>query len=280
MDKLDNLISDITGVTPQRQGQVSQYETQGGIERSVVQSSAITEYLFYVHNRTKRRVLSNLIEECKLCWMEGKKTQYVMDDMTRKIINIDGEIFNSAEYGIFVNDSQKDQKVMSFIEANAQAAMQQGQASFDDIIDALNTDSIALAKSILTKGRERAQQEAMQMQQQQQQAEMQAAQQQFEQQRQIATEDREDKQAHELEKERVKGEFMLRGKEIDSFKFAQDQDINNNNVPDQLEIERLRQEERKDIRKNAIEEKKIAQKDKELEIKKREIAKKNSQSNK
>jgi hypothetical protein len=274
MDKLDGLISDITGVTPQRQGQVSQYETQGGIERSVVQSSAITEYLFYVHNRVKKRTLSNLIEECKLCWIEGKKTQYVMDDMTRKIIDIDGEIFNSAEYGVFVNDSQKSNKVMSFIEANAQAAMQSGQATFDDIVNTLQTDSIASAKNILQKGRERAQQEAMQQQQQQQEAEAQQMREQQEYQLQIAREDREDKQAHELEKERIKGEYMLKAKEIDSFKFQQDQDINDNNVPDQLEVERLRQDNIKDMRKNAIEQKKLDLKNKELEIKREDLKKK------
>jgi len=58
-DKLDALIEDITGVTRQRQGQISQYETQGGVERSVVQSSAITEYLFYRHNRVKKKVITN-----------------------------------------------------------------------------------------------------------------------------------------------------------------------------------------------------------------------------
>ena len=271
MDKLDSLISDITGVSPQRQGQVSQYETKGGVERSVVQSSAITEYLFYIHNRVKRRALSNLLEECKLCWLEGKKTQYVMDDMTRRILSIDGEILNSAEYGLFVSDSQKAAKVMGFIEANAQAAMQAGQASFDDVVATLETESIAAGKNILTKGRERAEKITAQQQQAQQDAML-------KQQLELAREEREDKQAHEIEKETLKGEYMLKAKEIDSFKFQQDQDVNNNNIPDQLEVEKLRSKERSDLRKDAQESKKIKQKDKELEIKEKDLAAKRRQS--
>jgi hypothetical protein len=140
--------------------------------------------------------------------------------------------------------------------------------------NAFHSDSVAGAKNALKKGRERATQEAMQQQQAQQEAAAQMQQQQLEAQRQMAIEDREDKQAHEKELKIMEHENKIILKEIDSFKFQRDQDVNNNNVPDQLEIERLRSDERKDLRKNAIEEKKIAQKDRELDIKRKELAKK------
>jgi hypothetical protein len=276
-DKLDSLIEDITGVTRQRQGQIASNETVGGVERSVVQSSAITEYLFYTHNRVKRRVLTNLIEECKICWLEGKKSQYVMDDMTRKILTIDGEIFNDAEYGVFLSDSQKGNKIKQTVEQLAQAAMQQGQATFDDIIAIMETDSIGKSKSILQKSREEAQQREDQIRQQEQQSQQQA----LEMQRQMAQEEREDVQSHErdlkemdmqIKREDFQNKITL--KEIDSFKFAQDQDINNNNVPDQLEIEKLRQENIKDVRKNDIERDKLRLKEKELEIKREDLKEK------
>lgn len=281
MDKLDHLIADITGVTPQRQGQVHQSETVGGVERSVVQSSAITEYLFYTHSRVKRKVLTNLIEECKICWLEGKKSQYVMDDMTRKILSIDGEIFNEAEYGVFISDSQKGAKIKQSIEELAQVAMQQQQANLEDIISILETDSIATAKSVLRKSKREAQEREDQMSQQQSEQQQQQQQQAIE----MAREDREDKQSHErdlkemdmqIKREEMENKITL--KEIDSFKFAQDQDINNNNVPDQLEIERLRQDNIKDIRKNDIEREKLRMKEKEIEIKKEDLKEKRKKS--
>jgi hypothetical protein len=277
MDKLDHLIADITGVTPQRQGQVHQSETVGGVERSVVQSSAITEYLFYTHSRVKKRVLSNLVEECKICWLEGKKSQYVMDDMTRKILSIDGELFNDAEYGVFISDSQKGAKIKQSIEELAQVAMQQQQAGLDDIVAILETDSIATAKSVLRKGKEEKQKREDEISKQQSDARQQEQKQALE----MAREDREDRQAHEKELKEMdiaikmkEFENKITLKEIDSFKLVEDQDINNNQIPDQLEIEKLRQSNNKIERDNDIEEKKLVLKDKELEIKKEDLKEK------
>jgi hypothetical protein len=259
-DKLDMLIEDVTGVTRQRQGQISQYETTGGVERSVVQSSAITEYLFYKHNRVKKRVITNLLEESKLCWINGKKAQYVMDDMTRKIINIDGDIFNNSEYAIFVSDSSKNSSIKQNLEQLAQVAMQNQQAKFSDVIAILETDSVAKAKSVLQRAEDKAAEQAQQAQQQAEEARQKEVQMGID----AAKEDREDRQAHEIEKETLKGNFKLKEKEIDSFKFQQDQDSNNNGVPDQLEIAKLRQQQLNDSAKNSIELKKIAQKDREI----------------
>jgi hypothetical protein len=282
LDRLDALIEDITGVTRQRQGNIHQSETVGGVERSVVQSSAVTEYLFYQHNRVKKRVLTNLLEEAKLAWLEGKKAQYIMDDIeaTRRILNIDGEQFNNEEYGLMVTNSEKENRIMQFLEQNAMGAIQAGAAELHDVIGAMRTESIAKAQRILDEGKEKAKQQAMEEQQQQQQAAAQMQQQQLEAQRQMAIEDREDKQAHAIELENVKGEWDIKKEEVRSFMNQQDQDINNNQIPDQLEVEKLRAEERKDIRKNNIEEKKLRQKDRELDIKAREAKNKANQKKK
>ena len=271
LEKIDLLIEDITGVTRQRQGQISSYETKGGVERSVVQSSAVTEYLFYRHNRVKKRVITNLLEETKLCWINGKKTQYVMDDMTRKIISIDGDIFNSSEYAVFISDSTKDSAIKQTVEQLAQAAIQNQQAKFSDIIAILETNSLAKAKDILKKSEETAAQELQaQSQQQGEQAK------ELEQMRIAAEKDKmEDEQAHEIEKEHVKGYYDIRTKEIDSFKFQQDQDVNDNNIPDQLEIAKLKQQEAKDLRDNKIKEKELKLKEKEIKVKEKQASKSN-----
>ena len=265
-DKLDSLIEDITGVTRQRQGQISQYETTGGVERSVVQSSATTEYLFYKHNRVKKRVITNLLEEAKLCWINGKKTQYVMDEVTRKIVNIDGDIFNNSEYSVFVSDSTKNSAVKQNLEQLAQAALQNQQAKFSDVIAVLETDSVSKAKSILKKAEADAQAQAQQAEQ----AASEQAQKLQQMQIDAAKEDREDRQAHEIEKENVKGGFKLREKEMDVFKFQQELDANSNGVPDHLEIEKLKMQKMNDSMKNSLEQKKLSQKDRELDIKEKE----------
>ena len=267
LDRLDSLIEDITGVTRQRQGNIHQSETVGGVERSVVQSSAVTEYLFYQHNRVKKRVLTNLLEEAKLAWLDGKKAQYIMDDIdiTRKILNIDGEAFNSEDYGVMMVDSEKENRIMQYLEQNAMGAVQAGQAELQDVIGAMRTNSIAKAQQILKEASDIAKQQAQETQQQQ----LQSQEAMQERMLQAQTEDREDKQAHEIELKQMDIEAKIEVAEINSFKNQMDQDVNNNGVPDQLEIEKLKQKDRTDNRKLDIEEKKIKQKEKEIEIKAR-----------
>ena len=50
---IEKQIGIISGVSEQRQGQVENRETVGGVERSVTQSSHITEKWFLLHEETK-----------------------------------------------------------------------------------------------------------------------------------------------------------------------------------------------------------------------------------
>lgn len=181
LTKIEEMVSDISGVSRQRQGQVMTSETVGGVERAVQQSSYITESLFFTHNMCKQNVLTSLLECAKIAWAEGKKVNYVMDDMTRILINIDGTEFVNEEIGIFVSNNAKDDQILEAIKQLSQQAMQAGQATLKDIIAILEAQNVSKAKNILETSYDKAQQAA----QQQQQMELQAQQQQMEQQAQI-----------------------------------------------------------------------------------------------
>ena len=73
MDKIEQLAGTISGITQQREGAVSSSELVGNVERSVVQSSHITEPLFWVHNQCKRRVMNMLLNTAKGAWEESGK---------------------------------------------------------------------------------------------------------------------------------------------------------------------------------------------------------------
>ena len=55
-------MAEVAGISRQREGQISNRETVGGIERANLQSSHITEWLFMTHDDVKKRVLECLIE--------------------------------------------------------------------------------------------------------------------------------------------------------------------------------------------------------------------------
>lgn len=142
LDKIKAEIGELCGVSPQRQGQIQSNELVGNSERAVVQSSHITEYWFHTHNEVKRRVLTGLLDAAKIAWREGKKIQYITDDMGKSFFDLDGELFEMGEYGIFVGNSAKDDRVMEGLKQLAQAALQNDKATLSDMISILKSDSI------------------------------------------------------------------------------------------------------------------------------------------
>ena len=108
-----------------------------------------------------------------MSWREGKKIQYVSDDMARTFLTIEGNDFSNSSYGVFVTNSSKDDRALESLKSLAQAALQAGVVKFTDVASILNSESIVKVRKQL----ERSEQEAEQRGQEAQQAEQQAAQQ-------------------------------------------------------------------------------------------------------
>ena len=129
-------MGEICGVSAQRQGQISNRETVGGVERSVNQSSHITEYWFMLHESLKIRVLEAFLETAKIALRgaENKKIQYILDDQTIEILNMEGEDLAESDYGILVTNTPKTMELEQAIKQYAQAFIQNG-GSMSTIMD-------------------------------------------------------------------------------------------------------------------------------------------------
>ena len=181
-----NEMQEIIGISKQREGQISNRETVGGVERATLQSSHITEWLFIVHEDIRRRVIECVMDTAAIC-AKGKhnmKFMYITSDGSQRVANIDPECFAACDYGIFVDNSDATQKLNQQIETLAQAALQNQTLSFSTIMKLFSSASIAEKQRLV----ERDEQQLRAMQQQQQQ-------QQLEQQQQIAQAQLEQKQA-------------------------------------------------------------------------------------
>lgn len=121
-------MGEIAGVSQQRQGQVSNRETVGGVERAVNQSSHITEYWFMLHDQCKIRVLECFLETAKIALKDkqNKKTQFLLDDASIEILNIDTDEFCENDYGLLITSSSKTMELEQMIKQNAQAFLQNG----------------------------------------------------------------------------------------------------------------------------------------------------------
>jgi hypothetical protein len=64
-------MAEVVGISKQREGQISNRETVGGVERATLQSSHITEWIFTIHEDVKKRVLECFIETAKIA-MRGR----------------------------------------------------------------------------------------------------------------------------------------------------------------------------------------------------------------
>ena len=129
-------MGELCGVSKQREGQIENRETVGGVERSVNQSSHITEYWFMLHESVKIRVLEAFLETAKIALkdVENKKVQYILDDQTIEILNMSGEDLAESDYGILVTNTPKTMELEQAIKQYAQAFIQNG-GSMSTIMD-------------------------------------------------------------------------------------------------------------------------------------------------
>lgn len=145
-------MAEVAGISRQREGQVSNRETVGGVERATLQSSHITEWLFITHDDVKRRVLEALLETTKVA-LKGrtKKFQYILSDMSMKVMDIDGDEFAECDYGLVVDNSPQTQLLESKLETLAQAALQNQTLSFGTIMKIYTNTSLAETQRIIER---------------------------------------------------------------------------------------------------------------------------------
>lgn len=175
-------MAEIIGITKQREGQVSNRETVGGVERATLQSSHITEWLFFIHEDVKKRVLECFLEAAKIALRgRSKKFQYILSDNSMRVMEIDGDEFAEADYGLVVDNSNGVQELNSKLDTLAQAALQNQTLSFSTIMKLFSSSSLAEKQRLVEKDERNIQERQAQVQQQQ----LQAQQQEIEQKSQI-----------------------------------------------------------------------------------------------
>lgn len=278
MQKIEDMVAKLTGITPQRQGQIAASELVGNTNTAVSMSYHITEPWFWNHNQIKRRVLTMLLNTSKAAWKDSKKyLNYILDDATRAFVQLSDNFFYE-DMDIFVDDSTKNQQYIDQLKQLLQPAMQNG-ASLLDIAEIITLDNMSMIKNRL----EEIEQKRMEQMQQQQQAEQQAQQQMAEQQNQLKEEELMLKEAeldlekYKVDQDRYKAEqdnvTKITVAQINSYRGAENMDQDMNGIPDPIEIG-----------KQALEQQKInsdiATKQLELNNKRREIEQKREAENK
>lgn len=177
LEYIKSEMADVAGISRQREGQISNRETVGGVERATLQSSHITEWLFATHDDTKKRALEAFLETCKVAYKgRNVKFQYILPDKTIKMMEFDGDLFSECDFGVVVDNSADTQKLASQMETLAQAALQNQLLDFSTIMKLYSSSSIAEKQRMVEANERKIQQRNAEAQQQQLQAQQQEAQ--------------------------------------------------------------------------------------------------------
>ncbi len=271
MDKIESMLSEISGVSKQREGSISSNELVGNVERSVVQSAHITEPWFWVHNQVKKECLTMLLDAAKHAWKDNKTSiQYVLDDATRAFLTLSDDFFYE-DMDIFVEDTTKNQQQIEALKNLMQPAMQNG-ASLLDIAEIITMDNVTMIRSKL----EEIEQKRMEQQQAMEQAQAEREQQMAQIQNEIKEEELMLKEAEmDLKKYEIDSNnaTKITVAQLNAYRGAENMDQDMNGIPDPIEIG-----------KQAIEQQKvnsdIASKQFEFNNKKREMEMKREIENK
>ena len=271
MDKIEELAGTISGITAQREGAVSSSEMVGNVERSVVQSSHITEPLFWVHNQCKRRVLNMLLNTAKGAWEETgkKKLQYIFDNGERAFLDITPK-FYYEDMDVFVSDTSKDLENIQKLQQLIQPAMQNG-ASLLEAAEVLTNDNFNIIKQKLKDMQTR--QEQMQQQQQeaeaQQQHQLQQMQNEAKQQELMLQEAQMDLQRYQIDQD---NQTKIAVAQINAYRGTEELDQDQNGIPDPIEIGKQAIEQQK-INQEAYNKRYEAKQKREIEDQKIQLEK-------
>jgi hypothetical protein len=260
-------MDNISGITPQRQGAISNRETVGGVERSVNQSSMTTEYWFAEHDFLKKRVLETGLETAKYAWkgQKAKKIDFVLDDLTSATFDLDTEDFVEQDYDLMVTNSYKDKAAIEKVRQLAEMGMQNQTVTIGQVLDLYTMESVSAIrrKFQFTEAEKKQYEEQKMKMQQDSQTEM------LQQQSMLADKEKE----FELLKmdKQFSYDFTLEELKIQALNLSRSNDKDRDGIPDQLEQQKM-------MIDKELKEKELKLKEKEIDVKREQVRKANKQN--
>tara|TARA_R110000823_G_scaffold9450_3_gene32887 strand:+ start:337 stop:2556 length:2220 start_codon:yes stop_codon:yes gene_type:complete len=201
----------MTGINNDREGQIQASSTATNTNSAIQASRTMTEPFFYGVYLYINKTLTKIVESTKITWAFYKleKGEQILGVSKFKFLKVSQEI-GYKDYGVHLEDSGKYAEVKQFMRDQLNASLNAKEIRPEDALAFVWSDIASEQRAILKEGWAKikeleGQNQQAQMQNQQQ---MQAAQ--LQQQIELANADREDKQAHDLEKIVLQGDTDIR----------------------------------------------------------------------
>jgi hypothetical protein len=121
------------GMNDQRYSNINQGSGKGTTEQAIARSAVITYDMNATMDDFIKRENQGFLDLSKLAWINGKKGQYILNDTTKKFLelNPDDAIYHmESDYGIFVKDSvEQTENLTAYRSLAGSFAQQQGAMS-------------------------------------------------------------------------------------------------------------------------------------------------------
>ena len=231
---------ELIGMSKQRLGSVSPSESATGTNTAVQQSYSQTEPIFVAHEYVTGQLYQSIIDAA--LYIESNKPQstlsYITNTGESAFVQVKGSDLRFRDLKVFLTNRPEDQQMFQEIRALSQSIIQNGGSVYD-IIELYSTKSVRQMKKVFKTLKEK-QEQMQERQQQMQEQQQQAAQQQQQMQLQQAQQQHEQQLAHDdyqKDLDRInKKEIAIIQAEASGQSLP---DVNQNAVPDALEISKL-----------------------------------------
>jgi hypothetical protein len=232
---------ELIGMSKQRMGSIAASESATGTNTAMQQSYSQTEPLFVAHEYVIGQLYQAIIDAA--LYVESSKPQstlsYITNEGESAFVQVNGSDLKFRDLKVFLTNRPEDTQMFNELRQLSQAIIQNGGTLYD-VVELYSSKSQRELKKTFKDLRDRqiAQQEqAQQLQQQQQQAQEQQAQAQ----QQFAIQQHQEQLAHDDYQKELD---RLSRKEIaiiqaTGYGKVESEDVNDNLVPDVLEISRL-----------------------------------------
>jgi len=238
---------ELVGMSRQRMGDVSASESATGTNTAMQQSYSQTEPLFIAHEYVLGQLYQAIIDAA--LYVESSKPEstlsYITGEGESAFVQVNGSDLKFRDLKVFLTNRPEDTQMFNEIRALSQALIQNGGTLYD-VVELYTTKSMRDMKKTFKDLRDRQiaqQDQAQQLEQQKLEQQSQQAQAALQQAAQMAQE----KQANEDYQKELDRQSREKIAIIQATGFGkvESEDVNDNTVPDVLEMSRLTQDQDK-----------------------------------
>jgi len=131
---LEQKIASISGLSEARLGRIKTTQAVGNTNQEIIQSSQVTEPLFVIHETLWEQVLNSLLNVIQYSYEEeGEFMQYILDDSSRGLIELEPGEISYQDMGVFIKFSSKEHEIYNQLSQLALPILQ-NQGRLSDIL--------------------------------------------------------------------------------------------------------------------------------------------------